>query len=146
MKIDKIYKHVFNEIIKKHPRLFNLDDDYVFITPNGYYGFFFLKKAVPFNLEMIEETKQKLDLSSSVQEFNLCKLTNQYIANKHFGFVRILKQGGRKIYVQQKFLQYFEDYTSFYQKHDLELIVAVENGQIVCALMPIKWHEGDENE
>lgn len=144
MKINKIYKHVFDAIIKGKPRMFNLDDDYVFITPDGYYGFVFAKKAVPFNLELIEETQQKLDLDSIVQKENLCKLTNYYVLDERKNHTRILKKDDRKIYVNQKYLQYFEEYTEFYQKDDLQLVVAVENGQIVGALMPIRRTKGDE--
>ena len=144
MKINKIYKHVFDAIIKGKPRMFNLDDDYVFITPDGFYGFVFAKKAVPFNLEMIEERKEKLDLSSIVQKENLCKLTNYYATPERKSLARILKNNDRKIYINQKYLQYFEDYTEFYQKDNLQIVVAVENGQIVGGLMPIRWTKGDE--
>ena len=62
---------------------------------------------------------------------------------KGIGLVNIFTNGDRKIYVNQKYLQFFEDYTEFYQEKDLGLMVAVEYGNIVSAIMPIRNMEGD---
>lgn len=144
MKINKIYKSLFNELLKGNCRKFEMDSEHVFISPDGFHGFVFCKKDVPFNLEMYAESKQKLDLVSAVKEENLCELTNHYVSHKHVGFARILKQGVRKIYVNTKFLQDFEDYTDFYQAEENQIIVAVECDQIVGAFMPIRWTGSEE--
>jgi hypothetical protein len=47
----------------------------------------------------------------------------------------------RKVYINSKYLSFFEDYTEFYQEKDLALCVAVENGQIVGAVCPIRYNE-----
>lgn len=148
MKINKIYKLIFGEIIKpkEYQKQMKVDDEHILITPNGYYGFVFNKKSLPFNLEMIKEATITLDLFSVIKPENLCKLTKCLVVDSKLGFLNILKNGGRKIYVNSKYLGYFESYTEFYQEKDLSLIVAVECGQIVGCIMPIRYLEGETDE
>lgn len=142
MKIDKIYKLIFGEIIKPkaYQRKFVFNEDYIFITPNSYYGFVLCKKGIPFNLEMIEDAKTKIDLLSAYKPENLFKKTNHFVMLQQ-GLMSVLSNGERKIYINQKYLDYFEDYAEFYQEKDLSLVVVVENGQIVGAVCPIRYSE-----
>lgn len=147
MKIDKAYKLIFNEIIKPkdYQRRFDIDEDNIFITPNSFYGFVFAKKDLPFNLEMIKQANKNLDLLSVVKPENRFKRTNNFVLLDKHGTINVLKNDNRKIYVNQKYLQYFEDYAEFYQEKDLNIVVAVENGQVVGAIMPIRHKEDKDN-
>lgn len=144
----KIYKEIFNEIIKpmNYQKQFSVDKDYIFISPNGYYGFIFTKNNLPFNFERIQKADTKLDLFSIVKPENECKLTNRFVMSKDkkAGMIRILKKEGYEIFVKQKYLQYFEDYAEFYQDKDLHIVVVVENGCVVGAVMPMRFLEGDK--
>jgi hypothetical protein len=145
MKLNKIYKSIFSEMINPKERLMKMEinKNYIFVTPSGYYGFVFNKYDVPFNIEQIATSQSKLDLQSIVKAENLCKLTNKLVLLKGVGLVNIFTNGNRKIYVNQKYLQYFEDYTEFYQEKDLGIITAVEYGNIVGAIIPVRNMEGD---
>lgn len=147
MKIDKIYKLIFSEIIKpkEYQRKFDVDDDYIFITPNSYYGFVLCKKEIPFNLEMIKNADSKIELLSVIKPENLLRKTKHFIMDSRCCLISVFKSNDRKIYINAKYLSHFEDYAEFYQEKDLSLCVVVENGQIVGAVCPMrcKEEEGD---
>ena len=148
MKENKIYKEIFNEIIKPkmYQKQFSIDDDNVFITPNGFYGFIFAKKNLPFNIEKIPKSDTKLDFDNIVKPENECKLTNRFVMSKSkvLGMLRILKQEDREIFVKQGYFQYFDDAAKFYQEKDLCMIVVVEFGQVVGGFMPVRLTEGEK--
>lgn len=143
MKRDKIYKLIFNGIInqKERPMKFEIFNDYVFITPNNYFGFVVSKKETPFNLEMIKTTENKLDLLSVVKPENLLRKTNHYVMIARHGLTNILSGNDRKVYINTKYLSYFEDYAEFYQEKDHTLVVVVECEEVVGAIMPLKHNE-----
>lgn len=148
MKIDKIYKLIFGEIIKpkQHQRKFEIDDDTVFVTPNGFCGFVFSKKEIPFNLEMVEDSKSKIDILSTVKLENLLKKTNHYVRIPQ-GLINVFQNNDeKKIYINEKYLNYFEDYAEFYQEKDLSLCVVVENGQVVGAVCPTRYFGESDSE
>lgn len=146
MKRDKIYKLIFNGIIKpkERPTKFEIDNDYVFITPNNYFGFVVSKKGTPFNLEMIESRENKLDLLSVVKPENLLRKTNHFVMIAYHGLTNILSGNDKKVYINTKYLSYFEDDAEFYQEKDLTLVVVVERGEIVGAIMPLKHIEEEK--
>lgn len=145
MKLNKVYKLIFNEIIKNGCRgKFDLDDDNVFITLNGYYGFVIPKKETPFNLEMIKNTMGKIDLLSVVKPENLLRTTNNYVMVHLQGLVKVFCNSDRKVYINTKYLKHFEDDAEFYQEKDLSLCVVVENGKVVGAVCPIRHIEEKE--
>ena len=143
MKIDKIYKLIFGEIIKPKAfqRKFDLDDNYVFITPNSYYGFVLCKKEIPFNLEMITYAKSKIDLFSMIKPENQLRKTKNFVMVEGQGLINILKNNDKKTYINSKFLSYFEDYAEFYQEKENSLVAVVENGQLIGAICPIRYDE-----
>ena len=146
MKTNKIYKLIFGEIIKPKEiqRKFEVDDDNVFITPNGFFGFVLCKKGMPFNLEMIRTEQNKLDLSSVIKPENLLRKTNHFVMIERHGLINIFSGNDRKVYINTKYLSFFEDYAEFYQEKDLSLVVVVEYGEIVGAIMPLRHSEEDK--
>jgi hypothetical protein len=146
MKIDKIYKLIFGEIIKPkdYQKKFDFNDDYIFITPNSYYGFVVCKKGIPFNLEMIRKSEVKIDLLSVVKPENRLRKTKYFVADSRGDLINIFSNNDRKVYINSKYLKYFEDWAELYQKKDLSLCVVVESGQIVGAVCPIRYIEEKE--
>lgn len=146
MKTDKIYKLIFGEIIKPKAfqRKFDLDDNYIFITPDSYYGFVLCKKEIPFNLEMITDAKSKIDLFSMIKPENQLRKTKNFVMVEGQGLINVLKNNDRKVYINSKFLSYFEDYAEFYQEKELSLVAVVENGQLVGAICPLRYDEERE--
>ena len=143
MKINKIYELIFKEIIKpkEYQRKFEVDEDYIFITPNSYYGFVLRKKEIPFNLEMIKNADSKLDLLSVVKPENHLSKTNHFVMLQRIGLINIFNHKDRKVYINSKYLSHFEDYAEFYQEKDRSLCVVVENGQVVGAVCPVRYDE-----
>lgn len=148
MKINKAYEMVFKEIIKpkEYQRKFDISDELVFITPNSYFGFVFAKKGIPFNLELIKNATQKIDILNIVKPENLFKKTNHFIALHQQGLICVLKNENRKIYINQKYLSFFEDCAEFYQEKDRSIVAVLEQGQVVGAIMPIRYTEEVERE
>ena len=146
MKTNKIYKLIFGEIIKStySQRKFDIDEEKTLITPNGYFGFLLSKKELPFNCEMIKNSDSKIDLLSVVKPENLLSKTNHFVMISRQGLTSIFCNNDRKVYINTKYLSYFEDYAEFYQEKDLSLCVVVENGQIVGAICPIRYNEERE--
>jgi hypothetical protein len=143
MKLNKIYKLIFDEIIKPkaYQRKFDLDEDNVFISPDGYYGFVISKKEIPFNLEMIKNTMGKIDLLSVVKPENLLRKTKHLVKLDLRGLANVFCNSDRKVYINSKYLSFYEDYAEFYQEKDLSLCVVVENGLIVGAVCPMRYNE-----
>ena len=146
MKINKIYELIFKEIIKpkERQRKFEIDKNLVFITPNGYFGFVLCKKETPFNLEMIQGENSKIDLLSVVKPENRLRKTKHFVMFERTGLLNVFCNSDRKVYINTKFLNYFEDYAEFYQAKELTLCVVVENGEIVGAVMPVRYIEERE--
>lgn len=146
MKINKVYELIFKEIIKpkEYQRKFDIDSDYIFITPNGYYGFVLCKKEIPFNLEMIKNANSTIDILSVVKPENILRRTKMFVKDVRNGLVSIFKSNERKVYLNAKYLSFFEDYAEFYQEKDNSLCAVVENGQVVGAICPMRWKEEDD--
>ena len=140
MKTNKIYKLIFAGIIKSEysQKKLDIDEEKCFITPDGYVGFIFIKKELPFNCEMIKNTDAKLDLLSVVKPENLLSKTNLYFMTNRQVLTRIFRNKDRKVYINTKFLSYFEDYAELYQAKDIQMCVVVENGQVVGGICPIR--------
>ena len=143
----KVYKEIFDQIIKNATgqKQILLNENMTLISPNGYYGFVFHKNNLPFNLERIPISNGKLDLFNIVKPENKCKLTNRFVMSKHkiLGMLRILQKEDYEIFVQQKFLQYFDCSAEFYQEKNLQIIVVVEFGQVVGCILPVRFTEGE---
>ena len=146
MKINKIYELIFKEIIKpkERQRKFEIDENLVLITPNGYVGFVLCKKETPFNLEMIQGENRKIDLLSIVKPENRLIKTNHFVMLQKIGLLNVFRNSCRKVYINTKLLNYFEDYAEFYQEKECELCVVVESGKIVGAVMPVRYTEERE--
>jgi hypothetical protein len=147
----KIYREIFSNIIKgnEQQRKFELDNDHVLISPNGYYGFVVGKGGLPFNLELIKSIGGSMELTNVVKEENLLTRTNHFVMVKPHGLVSVFCNCDRNVYINSKYLGFFEDYAELYQEKDLSICVVVEHGEIVGAVCPIRYREigkmgGDE--
>lgn len=145
MKIEKIYKHIFGEIIKPKKHLqqvqTDIDDNSVFITIDGFFGFVLGKKDLPFNIDKISQHKTPLNLSHIVKPENLFKLTNNFIYVNRHGLINVLKNDNRKIYIKKEYLNFFDEHASFYQEKDFGIVIVVECGFIVGAICPFRINE-----
>ena len=150
MNLNKIQKDIFRSMLAgERVRKFEIDEQRVLITPSGYYGFVIPYSNVQFNLEKIATVKA-LDINSIISEENLCVLTKELIIMEHppKRFARILKNGDRKIYFDQKLLDYFQN-PKFYNANSTQAIVVTEDisatrkNEIVGLIMPIRVFEGE---
>ena len=148
MKINKAYDTVFKALVNRKFGLkkFELDQDKVFISPDGFFGFVFCKKGIPFNLDEIQSADSKLKLQSVVKPENQLRKTKSFVMLQRIGLISVFKDVDRKVYINSKYLNYFEEHAEFYQdeKFPLSLVVIVENGQIVGAVCPVRYKEEDE--
>ena len=129
--------------LKVNQKQISIDDESVFISPNGCYGFLLSKKNAPFNLERIPKSDVKLDLFKICKPENRFKMTRRLIAEKSGELVNILKNDDREICVRQKYLKYFDDCAEFYQEKDKCLVVVAEMGCVVGGIMPMVIRDGD---
>lgn len=143
MNFKKAQKDVFNNLLDgARVAKFEIDEDYVFITPNGYYGFVFPKVMLQINLERIK-TINAIDIYAAINEENKCVLTDEckILHLPHKGYARKLKRGETEIFVNEKYLVYYQN-PNFYIAAS-NLIVVTENtsksdNTIVGIVCPMK--------
>lgn len=140
MKIKEVYKSIFNMLIKPEERVvkIEIDKNNIFISPSGYFGFVFDKRAIPFNLNIMTEVANKLNLQNITKEENRLILTDMLKQHKALGLLSVFEKNGENIYVNTKYLKFFEEHAIFFQESKLGLIAVVENGNIVGAIMPVR--------
>ena len=100
-----------NEVFKamlsgERVRKFTIDENKMFITPNGTYGFIFNVNSLQINEQRISEM-HKIDMLSVVSDENECKLTNEMLlSNWGRRVLRKLKRGKEPIYINNSLLKW----------------------------------------
>lgn len=111
MNFNKAQKDILNHLLNGDTvRKFEIDEDYVFITPNGYYGFVFPKVLLQVNVDRMP-TFKAIDLNAAVNEESACVLTDEckILYRPYKGYARKLKRGETEIFVNEKYLQWFQN-------------------------------------
>jgi hypothetical protein len=141
----KAQKVIFGEMLKCSPMVkrFDVGEDSVFVTPDGYWGVVLLKQDSAFNLDRIPSVSKAPDLLGIAIQENLCKLTNHIVIHKQHGNLRKLLKDGRAIYLQMKFLQYLEA-GEYYQASPNGIVVIKSGDQIVGAICPVRYEEVEQ--
>lgn len=148
MNINKAQKDIFNHLLRGDCVMkFEFDENNVFITPTGYYGFVIANTLLQVNPARIPEMKQKLDIKNVVCEENICKLTDEckLIFHPRKTYAIKLTHGGENVFVNERFLQYFQN-PKFYYNAKSKLLVLTEEvrtGQenIVGVICPMRVQE-----
>ena len=116
MDIIKAQKDVFAALVSGQcVHRFAVDDTHTFVTPDGYHGWVFPNALIAFNLEKIPEFKP-LQIKGLIKKENALRLTYEF-RYASFRDKRLLRKLSNTydVYVQEKFLRYFQN-PSFYQE------------------------------
>lgn len=151
----KAQQDIFKAMLSgKDVRKFYIDDNTVFITPEGYYGF-----VLPINSLQNNETRIRamspIDLKGVVNEGDECELADElridiYTRKRLF---RKLKCGNKMIFINNAYLQWFQN-ARFYCRPDRPSVIVVTEDispnrliAIVGAICPIavKNKDGADN-
>lgn len=129
MNVIKAQKEIFQSMLKGNTvRKFKMNENEVFITPTGYHGFVIPYSSIQINLEKIRECAP-LNFADVVAEENLFHMTNELLL---VGFpkryLRKLTNGTRDVYVNEKFLECFQN-ANFYNKEKYGFVVVTEKTQ-----------------
>lgn len=128
MNFTKAQKIVFKAICDgKNPRKFQLEESYLFVTPDAMHGFVFPVTTINFNSEKIPEMKP-LQIKEVIKPENKLTITNDLrLESDGRGMCRRFKINGRSVFLRTKFLECFQNST-FYQDKDDErsIVVATE--------------------
>lgn len=147
MNIYKAQKIIFNELISGgRVARFDFDENNVFITPDGTYGFVLPNSSIQLNLSKMKQF-DAIDLTSIVKEENLCHLSRELLLQEHpKAYLRKLKNGDRNIYFNQKKMECFQN-PKFYNEKNEGLIVVTEDisatrqNSIVGVILPVRIKE-----
>ena len=140
----KAQKAIFGEMLKCSPTVkrFDVGEDDVFVTPDGFWGVVLPKKTAAFNLDLVPSVSKAPDLLGIAVTENQCKLTNNLVIHKKYGNLRKLTKDGRAIYLQMKFMTYFEE-GEYYQASQYGIVVIKVRDQIVGAICPVRYEESE---
>ena len=119
---------------------------YLFIDPEGHYGYFINRKDVAFSMDKVREFSKE---TRNVAKLEAIKPENEI---KPTNFLRIIdfcgkrlarkfEAEGKEVWIQCDFLKNLDiNATKFYQEKEnkLETVVAVEDGVPVMCLLPIR--------
>lgn len=128
MNYTKAQKIVFESICAgRRTHRFMLDDNNLFVTPDGYRGFIFPVASVCFNTEKIAEMGE-LPIHETIKAENELKLTDDCRFEKRDGgWLRRLKGNGKSaVFVNTKFLECFQNPRFYQDANKLSMIVVTE--------------------
>lgn len=148
MNFAKAQKEIINELLKGSRRTarFNIDENHILVTPDGYRAFIFPVSTICFNLERIKEI-DAIPVAEIVKDENELKLTPDLRLTDRFT-VRRLKGNGKNTYVNIKYLEYFQNPRFFQGASSVGTIVVTEGARDVNIpvgiILPVRasWDDG----
>lgn len=141
----KAQQEVFKSLIRGDRVVrFDLDENYTFITNDGFKGWFFPNDVLMVNVEKISPLKP-LEVASLISPENELELTLDLKLSSKYSteLLRKLHGVGKDVFVREKFLQYFQN-AKYYQHLDKPLghIVVTEtvrgNERPVGIILPVR--------
>lgn len=143
MNINKAQKDIFNCLLKgERAGQFEVDENRIFITPNGFYGFVLPKVALQINVEKIQPMTKFIDFNSVLSTENAVELTDECkIVTRPIKKYAIKLKGNEKtVYVNEKYLQYYQN-PHFYYDNNLVVVTektARDTETVVGVILPIR--------
>ena len=151
MNINKAQRELFNAMLAgRNLRRFELGENRVFITPDGYHGFVLSYSQIQINLDKIE-TMKAFPFQSIITEENLCKLSKEILLDERRGrkrYLRKLKNEKFIAYFDDKYMQCFQN-PKFYSTSPTSTIVVTEDisatrkNEMVGVIIPVRIVEED---
>lgn len=125
MNYSKAQRIIFDSLCKGgRCARFMLDENNLFVTPDGYRGFVIPAASVAFNAGKMKEI-DPLPILEAVKPENEIKLTDDLRLDKqHKTMSRRLKGNGKNVFVNIKFLECFQN-PKFYQAADMNSMIVV---------------------
>ena len=117
----------------------------IIIPESGYYGYFFDKKSIVFNMDKVRmidsEARKVADLSIVIPENEISISKDLRILDYKHAMARKFTKDGKEVLINNSFLRNLDVYaTKFYQdkSNDLSVVIAVEDGVPSMCILPIK--------
>lgn len=150
----KAQKEIFAALCSRNNvARFNVDENNILVTPDGFRAYIFPASTIVFNLDKIREIKA-FPVGELIKPENELKLTPDLRIVDNYGrrMVRRLKGNGKNVYINPKFLDCFQN-PKFYQEGASSLTTIVVTEKIgmskfpevpVGIILPIRatWDDG----
>lgn len=152
MKIKRIYRMFFNMINDEsmtRPVWSSLDDDFILIT-DGCKLYRMPKNSVPINLAMLRELQAdklpKLEITKKHQQLEVTNIIRDSAHGKPSGYIRKLKSNDFNVWINNTFLDMFDNPT-LHGTAAVDPVIVCEQKKPVGILMPIRLRDdgGDED-
>lgn len=126
MNFIKAQKEIFNSMLKgNNVRKFEMNENEVFITPDGFHGFVIPYSLIQINLEKISKVNH-FHYENIIKEENLLRMTRELLIDDFpKKFLRKLTNGKRDIYVNEKYLECFQN-PDFYNAGNYGMVIVTE--------------------
>lgn len=148
MNFVKAQKQVVDALLKGNRcGRFNIDENHIFVTPDGYRGYVFPVSTIVFGFEKICEIKP-FPIYEIIQDENELKLTPDLrIMNEYRKeMCRRLKGKGKSVFVNTKFLECYQNPKFFQDNNPFGIVVVAEGAKDaytpVGIILPIRFSDG----
>lgn len=137
MNFNKAQREVFNKIIGSgKPAWFDVDENNIFVTPDGMVGFIFPVSTIAFNLDRIRKMDNPVKIHEVVKSGNELILTNDIKLLPGKQVIR-LKKEKYSVFVDTRFLSYFQNPKFFQDAKDRRAAIIVTEYQHLKGNTPV---------
>jgi hypothetical protein len=149
MNYDKAQKFILAELIK-YPLISRKSDvgfSDVLVTCDGEVGFVFPKSSLMIDLSVVQKSD---DLGRNMEELidpsNLLQRTKAIIDTdgSSSGYLSVLRDGSREVYVKTKHIKLFGSCAEFYQGKSGGAIAVVEADRLCGVIAPALYNPDDD--
>ena len=149
MNYDKAQKFILSELIK-YPLIARKSDvgiSDVLVTCDGEVGFVFPKTSLMVDLQAVQESRDLgSDTEALIDPANLLSRTKTMIDTDGTpsGYLSVLRDGGRDVYVKTKYIKFFGSLAEFYQGKAGCPIAVVEADRLCGVISPVQYSPEDD--
>lgn len=149
MNYDKAQKFILSELIK-YPLIARKSDvglSDVLVTCDGEVGFVFPKSSLMIDISAVQKSEDLgSDMEALIAPENLIQRTKAMIDTDgtSSGYLSVLRNGSREIYVKTKYIKLFGSLAEFYQGKAGCAIAVVEADRLCGVIAPVQYTPEDD--
>ena len=137
----KAQKEVFSALVSGRSSVggFDIDENYMLVTPDGFKAFIFPSAIIAFCTEKIKPITP-FPIAELIKPENELELTADLrILDEHGKRIaRRLRGMGKNVYINTKFLDCFQNPKFYQDKSNISIVVVTESGNPVGIILPIR--------